>query len=98
LRDVIKPPPRISGTHARECPKCRISLHIRAYFQVTVLYDAATKPLQAGTFARPLTSETGPIAMQKVVGSNPISRFFTCKSTLFITTMNLSDGAFSTAF
>jgi hypothetical protein len=36
--------------------------------------------------------------MQKVEGSNPFSRFFTCKSALSITTMNLSDGAFSITF
>ncbi len=63
------------GHFCAEVPK---SLHIAAYPRVLLIAavcHAAAKPLQAAVFQYPLVSEMGLIAMQKVVGSNPISRF-----------------------
>jgi hypothetical protein len=69
----MKPPSMISGTSALEFPNRCISAHIRAHSDRGVCRNT-TKPLQAAIFAahRP---RTGLIAMQKVEGSNPFSRF-----------------------
>jgi hypothetical protein len=71
----MKPPPRVSGTSAPKFPNRRISPHIRTYFLIATVCRASTKPLQAAIFHCALSSKTDLIAMQKVEGSNPFSRF-----------------------
>jgi hypothetical protein len=64
------------GHFCAEVPK---SLHIGAYprvFLIGAFGGTITKSLQGCYIRGQRFSETGVIAMQKVVGSNPISRFF----------------------
>ncbi len=43
----IKPPPRISGTHAYECPKRRISPHVSAYSLSALSAASARSPCKS---------------------------------------------------
>jgi hypothetical protein len=73
-RRRIKPPSRIWGTRAHECPKRRISPHIRAYSGLEPSAAPMRNPCKL-SHSRRAAFRDRPIAMQKVVGSNPISRF-----------------------
>jgi hypothetical protein len=63
------------GHFCAEVPK---SLHIGAYPRVLLIEGGLPRCYESpasGDIRCPLVSETGVIAMQKVEGSNPISRF-----------------------
>jgi hypothetical protein len=71
----MEPASRVSGTSAPKFPNRCISAHIHAYLCEMRPVSPTTKVLQIGLI-RPRSSRmTFLIAMQKVVGSNPISRF-----------------------
>ncbi|HWP33047.1 MAG TPA: hypothetical protein VNL97_04800, partial [Solirubrobacterales bacterium] len=65
----------ISGTSDQKFPKRRISAHICAYRQRQAPIAWSGDPLQIAWFLFGIRQKAGVVAMQKVVGSNPISRF-----------------------
>ncbi len=72
----MKPARRISGTSAPKFPNRRISARIYAYSCEMCPVSPIMKALQIGRLQSRISRMTCLIAMQKVVGSNPISRFF----------------------
>jgi hypothetical protein len=72
--EAIKPPPRLSGTSAPKFPNRCISAHIPAISDRACRQPRCETP--ASCYIRGARFQVAPvIAMQKVVGSNPISRF-----------------------
>jgi hypothetical protein len=67
--------PRVSGTSAPKFPNRCISAHIHAYLCGTCPVLSIMKALQIGLIQPQNARASFLIAMQKVVGSNPISRF-----------------------
>ena len=76
VRAQLEPPLSISGTSGQKCPKRRISAHIHAYQRRRAPIAPPEDILQIDGFGCCADQKPGLIAMQKVVGSNPISRFF----------------------
>jgi len=74
LLPEIRTRTRAPGTSGRKCPNARLSTHIAAHFAAppfpTYQEGAANSLLLRGRHRWAVL-----IAMQKVVGSNPISRF-----------------------
>jgi hypothetical protein len=69
----IKPPPRVLGTQAHECPKRHISPHIRAYSRSAPSAAPVRSPASCHIRSARLL-EIGVIAMQKVESSDLFSR------------------------
>ncbi len=72
----MKPARRISGTSAPKFPSRCISAHIHAYLSGMCPVSPLIKALQIGLIQPRGSRMTSLIAMQKVEGSNPFSRFF----------------------
>jgi hypothetical protein len=72
----MEPVSPISGTSGEKFPKRRISAHIHAYRRRQAPIAPAGNLLQINGFWCCTHQRAGVVAMQKVVGSNPISRFF----------------------
>jgi hypothetical protein len=75
-RRALEPAQRVLGTSREKCPKPRISAHIASYSSGSPLSRQCPKPPQMPIVVGRGSRVTLAIAMQKVVGSNPISRFF----------------------
>jgi hypothetical protein len=70
----LEPRSPFSGTSRQEFPKRRISVHIRTY-RLTIRFPGTLKSPCKRRFLHRKPQSALVVAMQKVVGSNPISRF-----------------------
>jgi hypothetical protein len=71
----MEPAGRVLGTSAPKFPNRGISAHIDAYLRGVYPFSPIAKDLQMSLIQRRSLSMTSLIAMQRVEGSNPFSRF-----------------------
>ena len=75
-KPALEPARQVSGTSGGKCPTRCISVHIPAYLPSGSRLPGFAKPPQMGIIRGRGSLVTLAIAMQKVEGSNPFSRFF----------------------